>query len=112
MNSEIKAKWLEALRSGKYVQGHRRLRRVTDLGKVTHCCLGVLCEVMGVEYGGAQYCPSPSVLAVAGLPEIDYATIDKANEQPLVYLTRMNDGYRDMPIATFSDIAKWIEANL
>lgn len=36
--------WVEALRSGKYKQVRGGLGN-----KDGHCCLGVLCEVMGVE---------------------------------------------------------------
>jgi len=46
MNAEIKAKWIEALRSGRYAQGCGRLRRHDD----KYCCLGVLCE-LAVEAG-------------------------------------------------------------
>lgn len=45
MNQEIKAKWLEALRSGKYQQTRKVLRDSNG-----YCCLGVLCDVMGVEW--------------------------------------------------------------
>ena len=41
MNPEVKKKWLEALRSGKYKQGRWALRN----GDNEYCCLGVLCEV-------------------------------------------------------------------
>lgn len=41
---ENRRKWVEALRSGKYEQGKGYLCRD---GK--YCCLGVLCEVMGLE---------------------------------------------------------------
>lgn len=47
MNQDIKAKWVEALRSGKYAQGMRCLR---DASTDTYCCLGVLCEI-AVEEG-------------------------------------------------------------
>lgn len=40
MNQEIKAKWVAALRSGKYPQGKEFLN---NGGKF--CCLGVLCEI-------------------------------------------------------------------
>jgi len=43
---EIKDKWLEALKSGKYIQGTGRLR---SEDKTKHCCLGVLCEVRGFK---------------------------------------------------------------
>lgn len=40
MNAELKAKWIEALRSGAYRQGIASFERD---GK--YCCLGVLCVV-------------------------------------------------------------------
>ena len=43
MTPELKTKWIEALRSGKYEQGKHYLK---VNGKF--CCLGVLCEVMEV----------------------------------------------------------------
>lgn len=42
MDTELKTKWLEALRSGKYKQGKHLLRSVHD----QFCCLGVLCDVI------------------------------------------------------------------
>lgn len=45
MNKEIKAKWIEALRSGKYAQ-------TTDgvlFDGEAYCCLGVLCDVLGLK---------------------------------------------------------------
>jgi hypothetical protein len=41
MHSEMKAKWIEALRSGKYEQGFAQLK--TNDNK--YCCLGVLCDL-------------------------------------------------------------------
>ena len=46
MNQEIKAKWIAALRSGKYKQGEGCLND----GHGGFCCLGVLCDVQGVEW--------------------------------------------------------------
>lgn len=43
VNEVNMAKWIVALRSGKYEQGHRRLHRD---GKF--CCLGVACDVSGL----------------------------------------------------------------
>ncbi len=42
MNKAIKKQWVDALRSGKYVQGKRALH---ILDPTTFCCLGVLCEL-------------------------------------------------------------------
>lgn len=41
---EIKDKWLEALKSGKYIQGFGALVAKED-DKTYHCCLGVLGEI-------------------------------------------------------------------
>lgn len=41
MNPAIRARWVAALRSGKYPQGHEYLRDKTG----GLCCLGVLCEL-------------------------------------------------------------------
>jgi hypothetical protein len=50
MDKEVKEKWVKALRSGEYTQGHDYLCRTNDMtGKNHFCCLGVLCEVMGLE---------------------------------------------------------------
>lgn len=45
MNTEVKEKWISALRSGKYKQGIRSLR--TEHG---YCCLGVLCDLYSQEH--------------------------------------------------------------
>jgi hypothetical protein len=46
MDSEVKARWLEALRSGQYTKGKSVLRSGDR-----YCCLGVLAEVEGfLEY--------------------------------------------------------------
>jgi len=44
MNSEIKTRWLEALRSGNYTQTQHRLR-----DKNGFCCWGVLCDIIEPE---------------------------------------------------------------
>jgi hypothetical protein len=40
MNTKVKRKWLDALRSGSYRQTRGKLK-----GKVGFCCLGVLCDL-------------------------------------------------------------------
>lgn len=44
MKPEIKARWVENLRSGKYEQGRGVLRKDSE-----YCCLGVLCEMAAEE---------------------------------------------------------------
>lgn len=48
MNPEIKASWVEALRSEEYKQGANALHR-----NGTFCCLGVLCD-LAVKAGAAK----------------------------------------------------------
>lgn len=46
---ELRRRWVEALRSGKYEQGRSWLHK-----QGRFCCLGVACEVMGVEWAGEE----------------------------------------------------------
>lgn len=46
MKKEIAMRWIEALRSGKYMQGKGRLRSFYD----EFCCLGVLCNLHAIEH--------------------------------------------------------------
>lgn len=53
MNKKLKAKWVKALRSGKYRQGYRSLKLKEDLDleddrkpETLYCCLGVLRDLM------------------------------------------------------------------
>lgn len=52
MNAEVKRKWIEALRSGRYKQGQKRLRQGGEEGAHLYCCLGVLCDLHREEVGG------------------------------------------------------------
>lgn len=51
MNKRIKAKWLKALRSGKYQQGQDQLRGIDPTtAEYEHCCLGVLADCAGERW--------------------------------------------------------------
>lgn len=113
MKPEVKAKWIEDLRSGKYKQAKRVLRS----GDNGYCCIGVLCE-------SASLCkwsetPKPVELSATGayfaFENGMYSMIDDAmadsvglNMETCRQLARMNDNDG----ATFEQIAKWIEENL
>lgn len=121
MNEAIKARWVEALRSGKFEQG--RFKLSAD-GKF--CCLGVLCE-LAVEdgviekeetvpiggsadqriavYAGFDTALPWQVVKWAGLSRRDALVRDKG--EPMT-LAQAND-HRDK---TFDDIATLIEENL
>lgn len=46
MTSELRTKWISALRSGKYQQGRLRLKSEKEEGVICYCCLGVLADVI------------------------------------------------------------------
>jgi len=50
MNKEIKAKWIEALKSGKYKQTKGTLKNEQG-----YCCLGVLCAIYKEETGKGEF---------------------------------------------------------
>ncbi len=51
MNAEIKKQWVEALRSGEYVQADSVLRA----GPAEFCCLGVLCDLHRIATAGPAW---------------------------------------------------------
>lgn len=89
MDPEMKKRWVEALRSGKYKQGKGRLH---DEVHDTYCCLGVLNEIEDLGIPGE-----------AGA--LDGNTVDAFDQNVLI---RMND----VMGCSFEHIADWIEANL
>lgn len=96
MKRELAERWAAALRSGKYKQGKNALRT----GKDTYCCLGVLCDIQGIEIphgagtlGAFENCAGLKSL-VGKLP----------TEQRYQDLAMLNDNG-----VTFRDIANLIE---
>jgi hypothetical protein len=76
MDKKLKSRWLRALRSGKYKQAKRVLRR----DETHYCCLGVLCTIVdrkkwepkswrgnGWSYEGAEEFPTDEFLRSVGL---------------------------------------------
>lgn len=115
MNPEVKALWLEALRSGRYQQGRGRLRTANPDGSSNYCCLGVLCDLYdkvhgedgwgkaeaphAVEHEGRTGTPSSAVLAWAGLHD-RYGSFDQDGES----LVEVNDNSSD-----FAEVIEVIE---
>lgn len=104
MNIEIKAKWVAALRSGDYQQGHDQLRTPEN----TFCCFGVLCDLHSKETGTEWQEGYMYMLNVGILPQ------PVANWADMKYffqedkLMEMNDENLD----TFEVIADYIEDSL
>lgn len=107
MDPELKQKWVDALRSGKYKQGNGWLRDEKD----RYCCLGVLADVMATEWKlihgvyRASICMDETDLNDDILPQ-------EVREE----LIDMNDGQdratNPVPRRRFTTIARWIEENL
>lgn len=99
---EIIDKWIAALRSGKYEQGIEVLGSQFG-GKETYCCLGVLCDVVGLPKeqwfdNGTELLPDE----VCGLVRI--STAGGFQEGLDRCLSQMNDHGK-----SFAEIADWLE---
>lgn len=103
MDPEIKAKWIAALRSGRYPQTRAALR--TDVG---YCCLGVLCDLLRPKgwripiAGQPLYMHSGNYSSLGG----DLAEESDLSSERLEWLIHMNDTGK-----SFAAIADYIDRN-
>lgn len=79
MDKKLKAKWVKALMSGKYKQGHGALYAPKD---GSFCCLGVLCVVAGAK---------PMELDGMGYPEDTGKFTGLIVHEDAKQLARLND---------------------
>lgn len=117
MDAELKAKWLEALRSGKYKQGNGVLRTDDNC----FCCLGVLADIVNPSGWGREgkyntWTPPGSV--EYGTAYLPYKFEDEIGlNGHSVNLSVMNDGimadegFEQAP-KSFNEIADYIEKKL
>lgn len=108
MKTALKAKWVEALRSGEFKQGRGALREENDkTGKTEYCCLGVLCAISPAvskrQSGGNGYLTDES-LAYAGFDNDIQHTLASLNDDGDLDGTGKSWG--------FKRIATYIEKNL
>ena len=96
MNAELKAKWVDALRSGEYRQGTGWLERGG-----AYCCLGVLCAIQDSEWRG--YWTNDSMYTETLPLNLNADLADRERRD----LADMNDRGK-----SFSEIADYIEKNL
>lgn len=114
LSPELKAKWIEALRSGDYAQGTGELCVLSGDDEYEHCCLGVLAEVAGIERERIRGKCHLSDIGNTLLGEFDSDDgVEYSTKFPDTYTTiqRKLAGMNDTG-KTFPEIAKWIEANL
>jgi hypothetical protein len=128
MDPELKAKWVAALRSGEYLQGKGVLKKVNKDDEIRYCCLGVLCEVAGLELEEDLSKPT-------GTAKVNYGVRDTQGDWivttsiPESLAGQFGLGLQDLPDGnfydpqnplidkndngvTFAKIADWIEENL
>ena len=109
MNKSVKNKWLKALRSGEYTQGHFRL--VTNDDKF--CCLGVLCD-LAVRAGITEWEKSKTGWCVdknvSYLPNsvMNWSGLERDPVSDGSALSDLNDSY----FLSFANIADIIEDQL
>lgn len=115
MNPEVKAKWVEALRSGRYRQCRSYLR-----ADDAFCCLGVLCDISGLAewdqpgtaahtapgmYLGAETTLPTAVMAWSGLRR-DNPEVVLSDGAPYTLADLNDEG------TSFKEIADVIERQL
>jgi hypothetical protein len=108
MNQDVKKRWVEALRSGKYKQNKNKLR-TKDGNEYYYCCLGVLCDLYYENgWNGDHHLdraftePPKQVCDWAGLKESDPYIA------PNISAMKANDSLN----MSFDEIATLIEENL
>lgn len=108
-------RWLPALRSGAYTQGHGFLRKTDN----TFCCLGVGCDLMDpgrwktiprfVWFGDEGMYYNNEFAAFVGFRSLDGSFRHHTKEHWRLSLTALNDGGGIAPCLSFTEIADIIE---
>lgn len=118
MHPELKAKWIEALRSGRYKQGRGGLRD----GDNCYCCLGVLADLVDPHgwstHAEHQFSHDRDFYSHRGepemLPSVTLSALGLDVGDVACILASKNDGddHKEIEPHNFEQIADWIETNL
>jgi hypothetical protein len=113
MNRDVGKKWIDALRSGEFKQGHGQLKDDKD----NYCCLGVLTAIYNEDNPNARVTLNDMVLCEAVTEWAEIKDIDsshnaggKRGDKPSLW--ELNDGAFNMRCHTFLEIADIIEAEM
>ncbi len=126
MDAKLKTDWVKALRSGEYRQGQSNLH---DPATDSYCCLGVLCRVVGAEFGEAtegdfitthDHVPvlNDRIISNGDAEELSEAFCKEVGISDQGGLIVLNDGIgmpgteKYKPSHSFAQIADYIEQNL
>lgn len=106
-----RAKWIEALRSGKYPQAQGRLRKPLS-GVEGYCCLGVACDLYREDHPGSEWTPGGTFRASAYGPEESSSLLDPVQRWLGISNLLENEliGMNDDG-ASFEEIAAFIEGS-
>ena len=104
MDPELKQKWIDALRSGKYQQARSQLRSGEGF-----CCLGVLCDITNTEISavGSECIENGKIVGYEPIRKMLGISHD-GSDAPMRYLWNLNDDKK----WSFEQIADYIEGNL
>jgi len=107
MDAQIKEKWVEALRSGKYEQGQSALKRDGRF-----CCLGVLCDI--IDPSGWSEPEKTGYTRYSFEGNSDECWIPDTLEEKLGLVGKTGTlmGMNDHDKKSFAEIADYIEKNL
>lgn len=102
---EIKDKWLEALKSGKYIQGYSELETIRPDEIKCHCCLGVLGEITeGLSNNSSIEEESPYYFLGKTIGELLKQNLYKTNDEIIIKFRPLD--YKD----DYSNVIPLIEA--
>lgn len=105
MDKELKAKWIDALRSGQFLQA----RGVLEDDDGSKCCLGVLCAIQDANWKDANFPDwenDVDELMTTAVPEHLAGGLKDAAAGALALL---NDGADNQEPYTFAQIADYLE---
>lgn len=119
MKPELRTKWVDALRSGDYQQTQGALRKKNS--EYSYCCLGVLCQIIGVKWENEQHCYyqiEEDKIFNGGDLNIDMCDDIGLSHTTMGELAMMNDGRMshgpntpEIEQHSFEKIADYIEKN-
>lgn len=118
MRQDLKDKWIEGLRSGKYRQGQKFFKYHDAEGNICHCAVGVLGQIM-VDTGELQEYTSLPGEEYGDNPNLSKAyrfgdNLGHLSPFSRLYFQHGNAIYtmNDDEGKTFPEIADWIEKNV
>tara|TARA_R100001244_G_scaffold129809_3_gene101490 strand:- start:789 stop:1172 length:384 start_codon:yes stop_codon:yes gene_type:complete len=125
MKSNVKAKWIETLESGRYRQGHDQLKIPgTKNTKAKYCCLGVLCNIYMKETGKGKwhsdgYFLLGDIEEETELPRTvkEWAGLNRTNPRININgeshdISELNDGHIFLKRRSFKEIAQLIREQI